>query len=401
MSVLEGIRVIELAQFISGSRCTQILADMGAEVVHVEPPEGQTLRIIFGLVPGAERGFSVFNRNKYGLAIDFRKPEGSDAVRRLVKETDVFVHNHVPGSLEKYGLGYDDLKKIKKDIIHISISGFGETGVNPERVAFDIITQATSGHFWNDQKGLRTPSNYWADLTAGAYAANAVLLALIHRMKTGNGQHIDMSMQDVLYFSNYRAMLDRAIGPSMEDANKTLGRMPRDVLNSDDRMPFYGFFRTSDGKVAIVAITSRQWKDLSEIVGRPELQNDPKYNNLISQIRNHNEAVAIIEEWTVLHTSAEVVESLEKRKIPCGTAYTCEQVNSDENLKSRGMLTKITHPQFGEVDIPGIPYKFSDTAGSIRMPGPGLGEHNLLILRDWLGYTDQELDELREKKIIN
>jgi crotonobetainyl-CoA:carnitine CoA-transferase CaiB-like acyl-CoA transferase len=401
MSVLEGIRVIELAQFISGSRCTQLLADMGAEVVHVEPPEGQTLRIIFSLVPGAERGFSVFNRNKYGLAIDFRKPEGSDVIKRLISKTDVFVHNHVPGSLEKYGLGYDELRKIKENLIHISISGFGETGVNPERVAFDIITQATSGHFWNDQNGLRTPTNYWADFTAGAYAANAVLLALIHRMKTGKGQHIDMSMQDVLYFSNYRAMLDRAIEPSINEASRKLGRMPKDVLNSDDRMPFYGFFKTSDGKVAIVAITSRQWNDLAAIVGKPELKDNPKYNNLISQIHNHNEAVAMIEEWTVLHTSAQVVGSLEKRKIPCGTAYTCEQVNNDENLKSRGMLASTSHPQFGQVDIPGIPYKFSDIAGSIRMPGPGLGEHNQLILRDWLGYSDQEMAELRKKKIIN
>jgi CoA:oxalate CoA-transferase len=400
MSVLEGIRVIELAQFISGSRCTQLLADMGAEVIHVEPPEGQTLRIIFSLVPGAERGFSVFNRNKYGLALDFRKPEGRNVLMRLASKSDVFVHNHIPGSLEKYGLGYEYLKKVKEDIIHISISGFGEIGINPERAAFDIITQATSGHFWNDQKGLRTPTNYWADLTAGAYAANAVLLALIHRMKTGKGQHIDMSMQDVLYFSNYRAMLDRAIGPSIEDASRTLGRMPKDVLNSDDRMPFYGFFRTLNGKVAIVAITSRQWNDLAEIVGRPELKNDPKFGNLISQIHNHNEAVAMIEEWTSLYTSSDVVAALEKKKVPCGMAYTSEQVNQDENLNVRGMLAGIIHPEFGEVDIPGIPYKFSDFSGSIRMPGPGLGEHNQLILKDWLGYSDKELEELRTKLVL-
>jgi CoA:oxalate CoA-transferase len=400
MSVLEGIKVIELAQFISGSRCTQILADMGAEVIHIEPPEGQTLRIIFSLVPGAERGFSVFNRNKYGLSIDFRRPEGSDVIRRLASKSDVFVHNHIPGSLEKYGLGYDELKKFKEDIIHISISGFGETGVNPERAAFDIITQATSGHFWNDQKGLRTPTNYWADLTSGAYAANAVLLALIHRMKTGSGQHIDMSMQDVLYFCNYRAMLDRAIGPSMDDANRTLGRMPKDVLNSDDRMPFYGFFRTSDGKVAIVAITSRQWNDLADIVGRPELKSDPKYNNLISQIHNHSEAVEMIEEWTVLHTSSEVVSVLENRKVPCGVAYTSDQVNHDENLKLRGMMASVNHPEFGDVAVPGIPYKFSDFTGSIRMPGPGLGEHNMMILRNWLGYSEAEINLMKQEGVI-
>jgi crotonobetainyl-CoA:carnitine CoA-transferase CaiB-like acyl-CoA transferase len=373
---------------------------MGAQVVHVEPPEGQTLRIIFSLVPGAERGFSVFNRNKLGMALDFRKREGQEIIRRLAAVSDVFVHNHIPGSLEKYGLGYEDFKKIKDDIIHVSISGFGETGINPERAAFDIITQATSGQLWNDMGSTRTPTNYWADLTSGAYAANAVLLALINRMKTGRGCHVDMSMQDVLYFSNYRAMLDRAIGPMLEDAGRELGRMPRDVLNSDDRMPFYGFFRTNDGKVAIVAITSRQWKDLADAVGKPELKNDPKFNNIISQIHNHDEAVGMIEEWTLSRTSAEVVSALDKIKVPCGTAYTIEDVNHDENLKARGMLANVSHAEFGDVDVPGIPYKFSEFSGSLKMAGPKLGEHNEMILRDWLSYSDEEILAFKDKAII-
>ncbi|HQP30139.1 MAG TPA: CoA transferase [Deltaproteobacteria bacterium] len=398
--ILDGVRIIDMTQFISGSRCTQLLADMGATVVHVEPREGQTLRLIFSLVPGAERNFSIFNRNKYGLSLDWRLPDGREILLKLARMSDIFVHNLIPGTLERHGLGYEDLKAQRPDIIHIAISGFGEVGVNPDRAAFDIIAQAVSGQFWNDQEDLRLPCNYWADLVSGAYAANAVLLALINRMKTGAGGHVDISMQDVLYTNNYRAMVDKCMGPIMAEVEKTLGRKPRDVLNSEDRMPFYGFFKTTDGKVAIVALTQRQWQALSEVVGSPELADDPRFNTLISQIHNHDEAVEIIEKWTSGRASREVIQQLEARRIPCGTAYTIDQVNRDENLKERGMFARVKHARFGDVDVPGIPYRFTNGAGEIRMPGPDLGEHNDLILRDWLGYSPGEIEALRTAGVI-
>ncbi len=400
MHILEGIKVIDVTQFISGSRCTQLLADMGAEVVKVEPPEGDTLRINFQLMPGAERCYSVLNRNKYGIAVNWQEKEGQEVMRRLAAGADIFVQNLIPGALERNGLGYDDLKKIKKDIIYTQISGFGATGVNPERAAFDIIAQATGGQFWNDQDTYLMPANYWGDLMAGAYAANATLLALIHKMKTGQGQYIDLSMQDVMYFNNYRALMDKALGNVAKDIEKRLGRKPEEVMNSSDRMPFYGFFKSKDGKVAIVSVTARQWKALAEVIGRQEMITDPKFNNLISQIHNHEEAVALIEEWTSRHTSQEIIKTLEAKKIPCGIAYSNEQVNRDENLKARGMFQKVHHRQFGDIDIPGFPYKFSQAQGSIRLPAPALGEHSRFILEKWLGYTAQEVENLFAAKVI-
>lgn len=400
VQILAGLRVIDVTQFISGSRCTQLLADMGAEVVKVEPPEGDTLRINFQLMPGAERCYSVLNRNKYGIAVNWQEKEGQEVMRRLAAGADIFVQNLIPGALERNGLGYDDLKKIKKDIIYTQISGFGATGVNPERAAFDIIAQATGGQFWNDQDTYLMPANYWGDLMAGAYAANATLLALIHKMKTGQGQYIDLSMQDVMYFNNYRALMDKALGNVAKDIEKRLGRKPEEVMNSSDRMPFYGFFKSKDGKVAIVSVTARQWKALAEVIGRQEMITDPKFNNLISQIHNHKEAVALIEEWTSRHTSQEIIKTLEDKKIPCGIAYSNEQVNRDENLKARGMFQKVHHRQFGDIDIPGFPYKFSQAQGSIRLPAPALGEHSRFILEKWLGYTAQEVENLFTAKVI-
>jgi crotonobetainyl-CoA:carnitine CoA-transferase CaiB-like acyl-CoA transferase len=314
--------------------------------------------------------------------------------------SDIFVHNLIPSSLEKQGLGYEDIRSLRSDIIYASISGFGAVGVAPERAAFDIIAQATGGQFWNDQDTLLVPDNYWGDLMTGAYAAVAVLLALIHRMKTGKGQYIDISMQDVMYYNNYRAMMDKALEPIVADVEKRLGRKPGDVLNSSDRMPFYGFFKAKNGKVAIVALTVRQWKDLTAIIGRPEMAEDPKFSDVIAQIHNHEEAVRFIEEWTTEHTSQEIISVLEGKKIPCGIAYTSAQVNDDENLRQRGMYQKVHHKKYGDIDIPGFPFKFSDASGSIRMPAPGLGEHSRFILERWLGYTPEKVRELCDKRVI-
>jgi len=400
MQILEGIKVSDVTQFISGSRCTQILADMGAEVVKVEPPQGDTMRMLFKLTPGAERNYSVLNHNKYGLAVDMREPEGREVVLRLATISDIFVHNLIPGYLEKQGLGYEDIRSRRNDIIYASISGFGAVGVAPERAAFDIIAQATGGQFWNDQDTLLVPDNYWGDLMTAAYAAVSILLALIHRMKTGQGQYIDISMQDVMYYNNYRAMMDRALKPIVADVEKRLGRRPEDVLNSSDRMPFYGFFEAKDGKVAIVSLTARQWKDLTEIIGRPEMAEDPKFSDVIAQIHNQEEAVSLIEEWIRVRTSQEIITVLEGKKIPCGIAYTSAQVNDDENLRQRGMYRRVHHEKYGDIDIPGFPFKFSDVSGSIRMPAPGLGEHSRFILEQRLGYTSDKVQELYERGTI-
>jgi crotonobetainyl-CoA:carnitine CoA-transferase CaiB-like acyl-CoA transferase len=401
MGILNQYRVVDMAQFIAGSRCTQILGDMGAQVVHVEPPEGEILRLIFRLVGSGEKNYSILNRNKYGLSVDWRRPEGQKVIKDLLAGTDIFVHNLIPGNLEKYGLGYEDVRRVKKDIIYVAISGFGTRSPHPERAAFDIIAQATSGQFWKDLENLAPPTNHWADFMSGAYGALSALLALIHRLHTGQGQFVDVSMQDVLYFNNYRAMANKALGQTgRADLEKTLGRRPEDVLNSPDRMPFYGFFKSADGKVAIVAMTPRQWKDLSAICERPELATDHRFSNILAQIHHHQEAVDIIEEWTAKHPSKEILDLLENKKIPCGIAYGIEEVNRDANLEARGMFHTVQHKTLGPIEIPGIPYQFSESPGTISRPAPDLGEHNREILGGWLGYSAEEMKRLEDDGII-
>ena len=196
-------------------------------------------------------------------------------------------------------------------------------------------------------------------------------MALIGRMKNGTGQYIDISMQDVMYYNNYRAMMDKALEPIVGDVEKELGRNPKDVLNSADRMPFYGFFKSKDGKVAIVSLTARQWKDLTEIIGKPGMATDPKFSNIIVQVQNHNEAVAVIEEWTTAHTSAEIIAILERKKIPCGIAYTSEQVNHDENLTQREMFrTGVSTLSTATSTSPAFPSSSPGRRGACACPRP-------------------------------
>jgi crotonobetainyl-CoA:carnitine CoA-transferase CaiB-like acyl-CoA transferase len=289
---------------------------------------------------------------------------------------------------------------MKGDIIYVAISGFGTRSIKPERAAFDIIAQATSGQFWKKDDDLKPPTNHWADFMTGAYAAMGAMLGLVHKINTGEGQFVDVSMQDVLYFNNYRATVQKAMGPIMGDVEKALGRRPEDVLNTSDRMPFYGFFKAKDGKVAIVAMTPRQWKYLTQIIGRPEMASDPRFENLLVQIHNHEAAVEFVDQWTSRHTSKEIIAVLEEKKIPCGIASGLDEVNEDENLKARGMFEKVHHPKFGDVDVPGVPYQFSRTPGAVRNAAPDLGEHNELILKKWLGCSADEIQVLRTEGAI-
>ncbi len=400
MQILEGIKVTDMAQFISGTRCTQILADMGADVVHIESLQGDTMRLWINLVGGSERSYSLLNRNKHGIAVDWQNPEGQEVIRKVIAESDVFVHNLIPGTMEKYGLGYEDIRKLKPDIVYVAISGFGTDSIYPERAVFDIIAQAEGGQFWLDPKSTANPVNPWADYMSGAYGAISTLLAIIHKLRTGEGQFVDLSMQDVMYFNNHRATANKLLGPDLDKMLQTMGRDVSDILNSTDRMPFYSFFKSKDANVVIVAFTPRQWRDLMEIIGQPKMADDPNFSNLLGQIKNNTEAVERIESWTQQYSSTEVIEKLRAKKIPCALAYNIEQVNSDENLKHRQMFKTVQHEDLGVLDVPGIPFKFSKSPGSVRAAAPRLGEHNEKILKEWLNYSPEEIDALRKNGVI-
>ncbi len=400
--ILEGIKVLDLSQFLSGPRCTEMLADYGAEVVKLEPPLGEGMRWLMAPVPGLDRGMSNWNRSKKGITLEVRKPRGKEIFLNLVKHFDVLVENLAPGAMAKAGIGYQDLAAIHPGLIFCSITGFGHTGPNADRVAFDIIAQATSGILWGLGIPDRVHSIFFGDLVSGSYAAYGVLLALLDRQRTGKGQLIDVSMQDVLYFQNYRALQQRSTAEVEHTLSEAVGGTFDDFFSGDKKkaVPFWNIYQTQDGNIAVVFLTDAQWKKVCAIIGHPELADDPRFSNVIQRTKNREDYRQYIIDWMSAHTRDEIEKVLVENRIPCGKVARTEEVNADPHLMARDMIKWTEDPVYGKVPTPGLPIKMSANPGEITRSAPRLGEHNLEVYEKYLGFTEKDLAELKKEGVI-
>ena len=397
---LSGIRVLDLTQFLSGPRCTQLLAEQGAEVIKIEGPAGETMRILM-VLSGAERVLSTINRNKKGVVINLQGEEGRSVFKALVARSDVVVENFSPGYMEKLGLDYPRLQSINPGIIYASISGFGQTGPRSGRTAFDLIAQATGGIMHANHMEDRPPGVFFGDLVSGAYCALGILTALLHRERGGPGQLIDISMQDVMYFHNFQAHSRRSLAPVEEEVAGILGK-PIDQLMTDreNPLPFWNAYQARDGYVALVALTDTQWNRLMEAIGRADLVGDERFSNFIQRIHNAQAGLEILTAWAAERTVAEIIEAMDKARIPCGPVQDTEALNSDDQLAARGMLAEAEHPRLGVIGVPGTAIKLTGSPGEAPVPCPDLGEHTDEVLRSVLDYSDQEIAQLRKAGAI-
>ncbi|MFO8020778.1 MAG: CaiB/BaiF CoA-transferase family protein [Promethearchaeia archaeon] len=393
--IFEGLRVLDLSQFISGPWTSIFFADQGAEVIKVEsPPFGEAFRLFVLYDKTIFPLFSILNRGKKSISLNLRKEKGQKIFKKLVKESDVVVENFVKGTMEKWGIGYDVLKEIKPELIYAKISGYGNFGVEryTKKTAFDIIIQAQAGVL--DALDIKTgpPKLPIADYTAGHVAAMGISQALYYREKTGKGQFIDVSMHDLMFSINMRAQAKEFIPLA---SNLDLG---------SKFLPIYNQYHCQDGLIAMTTLTEKQFKRLCEnVLDRPELVDDPRLSNPIKRFEHVELLDEFIEDWTRKKTRKEAIEALEAVRIPCGKTLTIDEVHDHPNLKERGML--VDHFDFSkwEVDkasIPGPLIKFSETEGKVSAPGPEFREHNEEVLCDLLGYNKKQLKEWKKKKII-
>ena len=399
-NALDGIIVLDLSQFLSGPRCTQLLAMKGATVVKIEPPAGEALRVLTRFMQ-AERMMSVINQNKKGLVLDLKNPAGADLFKQLACKADVVVENFAPGLMDKMGLGWDTLRELNPRLIYASISGFGRTGPMADRLAFDIIAQATGGIMHACKQEDRPPKVYWADLVSGAYCALGILQALLQRERTGQGQLVDISMQDVMYFHYFGAQSEKALEPVRGEISSLLGRDLTNLMTDETNpLPYWNSYKTRDGHIAVVALTERHWKNLLDAMGEPELAADPRFNNFVVRTRNCAEGVALVSEWMAQRTTQEALETLTAARVPCAPALTLDQVNSDPQLESRGMLGAVRHPRLGEIRTPGDPVKLERSGSCADQPCPELGQHTDEILSALLGLDDQSIAALRKQRAV-
>lgn len=371
MSALEGVRVVELTQIMAGPFCGQVLADMGADVIKVEPRDGgdQTRRSM------GEAAFRAVNRNKRSIALDLKDDADRAILHRLVKTADVLLENYRPGVAAKLGADYDTLRALNPRLIYASISGFGQTGPYAQRPGFDLIAQGMSGIMSVTGEPGGNPVKAGvpvSDLSSGLFCAIGILSALHARERTGEGQRIDTSLWEGAFALTI-----------WETAELwSTGNVPQPLGSAHRISAPYQALRTRDGYVTVGGNSDRLYGRLCEAIGRPQLIEDPRFASNLDRMAHRPELVVELEAALTERTTAEWVETLLDAGVPAGPLHNVQQVVDDPHTQAREMVVEMQHPEAGTVYGLGIPVKLSATPGSVRRPAPLVGEHSDEILAE-------------------
>jgi crotonobetainyl-CoA:carnitine CoA-transferase CaiB-like acyl-CoA transferase len=366
VSALAGLRILELTQVMAGPFCGQVLADMGADVVKVEPPDGDSTRESLGT--GA---FLAVNRNKRSLVLDLKSPEHQAVLHRLVADADVLLENYRPGVAARLGADWETLSSINPRLIYASVSGFGQTGPYAQRPGYDLIAQGLSGVMSVTGEPDGDPVKCGipiGDLSAGLFCAIGILSAVVARERTGRGQHIDTSL--------FEGALALSIWETAELWGT--GRVPQALGSGHRLLAPYQALRTADGHITVGGNSQRLWQRLCEAIGRPELVSDPRFARNDDRMANRPELVAELESALASRGTDEWVSTLIDAGVPCGPIHDYRQVFEDEHTQAREMEVRLPD---GTRTL-GIPVKMSATPGAIRRPAPQLGEHTEEVLRE-------------------
>jgi crotonobetainyl-CoA:carnitine CoA-transferase CaiB-like acyl-CoA transferase len=396
VSALAGIRVLDVTRFLAGPFCTAVLGDLGAEVIKVEAPKGgDEGRYGYPTANGVPIAFLALNRNKKGITLDLRQDAGKALFRRLLPHVDVLVENYAGGTLAGWGLAPEDLCREHPKLIVASLSGFGQTGPWARRPSYDIVAQAAGGFMSITGFPENPPTRgggSLGDYVAGLFGAIGVLAAVAARARTGRGQAVDVSSQDAMF-----SLLDN--WPTVHAAT---GRLPARVGNRHLATAPYDAHRARDGFVVIAVATNRIFRRLAAAIGRPEIADDERYRGSRARLERRDEVNDLVGAWVAERTVDEVMSTLgpEGANVPCSPVYGVDQLIAHPHLIARGMIERLPHATLGELMVPGVVVKLSESPGSIRRLGPELGEHNAEVYGALLGLDAAELAELRAAAVI-
>jgi crotonobetainyl-CoA:carnitine CoA-transferase CaiB-like acyl-CoA transferase len=382
---LAGLKVLDCTHVIAGAWCSMMLADLGAEVIKIEPLEGEVTR---GHPKARFKAFDYVNRNKRAIAVDLANPKGAELIRNLARTADVFVENYRPGSLQRMGLGYEDLAKVNPGLVYASVSGFGLTGPYAERGGFDLIAQGMSGIMsFTGQPDDPRPTAAGvpvSDLNAGVFAALAVLAALRHRDATGEGQHVESSLlESAVSYTVWETGLYLSTG----EISKRSGSRHRLAAP-------YEAMKTSDGHIVVGVNNDRLWGRFCDALGDPGLKSDPLYANGRERVNNRDQLQARIETILTTATTEAWIERLTAVGIPCGPINTIDQALNDPQIAARGLVAEIDGRRFVRA-----PMGFSKTPVKVARGVPGIGQHTREVLLG-AGLTDAEIDVLAANGVV-
>ena len=391
-SALEGIRVVDATQVMAGPFCAMQLADLGASVIKIEPPGGDSTRQMPGASGTDTPAFNAVNRGKRSIVIDLKNERGRHVFERLARSADILIENYRPGVMHDLGLGYDALRARNPRLIYASISGYGQTGPDRRKGGFDLIAQGVSGIMSITGEPGRPPVKAGlpiTDLGAGLFALVGILAALHHRHRTGAGQHVETSL------------VDAGVALSVwEAAEYFSGAGVPAALGSAHRMNApYQAIRCSDGYITIGAANERIFRRLCDVLDRPAWLASPLFRDNASRVKNREALAAQIEAIMSQRPRAHWLERLEANDIPCGPINDYEQVFADPQILARELVVETDHPTLGRIRTLGSPVKLSETPPLVARPAPRLGEHTDEILRE-AEFSAGEIEELRRARVI-
>jgi len=393
--VLDGYLILDFTRYVAGPTCTLMMAEMGAEVIKLEPyPNGDGTRTYPFLRNGRSGYFVQHNRGKQSVCVNLKTPEGIALVRELISKVDVVVENYAPGVMAKMGLSYDAINSINPRIVMCSISAFGQTGPLSSRPGYDMIGQAYAGI--TSMCGEPGDAPYFpmaaiGDVSTGVHAMAAVVCALLYRERTGKGQYLDISLLDSYFHCNDSNVEVQSLCGSQVKVTRS-GRQAYDAPD--------GIFRGKQRYFFIIA-SDAQWPALCEAMGRPELARDPRFVDMNSRYEHLDALTAVVEEWFAEVGDDIAMERLEHWRVPFAPVLSVEEAMNHPHLRARGTVRKVRDRILGELDLPGFALRFSDFKVPLELHAPFLGEHNEPVLARLLEMSPEQVKNLEERGVLN
>jgi len=385
-AALDGVRVLDITQVMAGPFCAMQLCDMGADVIKVEPPDGDSTRRMSGAAGSESPAFNAVNRGKRGIVLDLKSAAGRDACLRLVRRSDVVIENYRPGVMRTLGLDYETLSADQPGLIYTSISGYGQTGPDAAKGGFDLVAQGVSGLMSVTGEGAGRPVKIGVpitDLGAALFAASAILAALLYRARTGQGQYIDTSL------------VDAGVAMSVWEATQYFSGdgVPQPMGSAHRMSAPYQAIRCADGYVTVAAANDRLFARLCAILEHDGWRADPDYANDTNRVRHREKLAAAIEAVTETRPRAHWLALFEANGLPCGPINDYAQVFADPQVLARDLVVETEHPELGRIRTLGAPVKMSHTPARVGRPAPLLGQHTHEVLRE-AGYDEHEITRI-------
>ena len=392
---LDGIRVLDLTRVVAGPYCSMFLGDLGAEVVKVEQPGfGDDTRGWGPPFTGGESAYYLcINRNKQSITLDLKSIEGVELLRQMTEVADVVIENFRPGTMERLGLGEQELRQFNPRLIYASLTGFGADGPMSDWPGYDLIVQAWGGLMSITGTPEGEPVKVGVaivDLVAGLMLGKAITAALFARERLGLGQRIDTSLLEAEVASLINVGSNYLIS----------GKIPSRWGNAHPNIVPYQNFKTADGYFVLGVASETIWRRFCPAIGRPDLTEDSRFADNAKRVENRMALIALLTEIFLSRTNQTWLKLFNDAEVPCAPVQTVDQVFQSPQVLHRDMLVGVEHPTAGKVPMAGVPVKFSLTPASVRLPPPLLGEHNRQVLKGWLDMSDEAIEELKRKKIV-